>query len=64
MVPKNDSDPRVAQACEAPHIRGFLVWSRFPFWTLEAVSGGTRVTVSDMRFVGRGAPFVQTVVVR
>ena len=63
-VPKNDSDPRVAQAREAPHIRGFLVWSRFPFWRLEAVPGGTRVTVSDMRFVGRGAPFVQTVVVR
>ena len=64
MVPKNDSDPRVVQAREAPHIRDFLVWSRFPFWTLEAVSGGTRVTVSDMRFVGRGAPFVQTIVVR
>lgn len=64
VVPKNDRDPRVAQAREAPHIRGFLVWSRFPFWTLEAVSGGTRVTVSDLRFVGRGAPFVQSVIVR
>jgi inner membrane protein len=64
MVPKNDGDPRVAQAREAPHIQGFLVWSRFPFWTIEAVSGGTRVTVSDMRFVGRGAPFVQSVIVR
>lgn len=63
-VPKNDRDPRLSEAREAPQIRGFLVWSRFPFWTLDAVPGGTRVTVSDMRFVGRGSPFVQTVIVR
>jgi len=63
-VPKNDRDLLVTQAREAPHIRGFLVWSRFPFWTVEAVSGAARVTVSDMRFAGRGAPFVQSVVVR
>ena len=62
-VPKNDRDPRLVQAREAPQIQGFLVWSRFPFWTLEEVPGGTRVTVGDMRFVGRGSPFVQTVVV-
>ena len=63
-VPKNDRDPRLVEAREAPQIRGFLVWSRFPFWALDAVPGGTRVTVSDMRFVGRGSPFVQTVIVR
>jgi inner membrane protein len=63
-VPKNDTDPRLEQAREAPQIRGFLVWSRFPFWTLEVVPDGTRVTVSDMRFVGRGIPFVQSVIVR
>lgn len=64
IVPKNDSDPRVAKAREAQHIRGFLVWSRFPFWTFEATPDGTRVSVSDMRFGGRGSPFVQSVVVR
>ena len=64
VVPKNDEDPHVAQARAAPHIRDFLIWSRFPFWTIEAVSGGTRVSVSDMRFAGRGSPFVQSVVVR
>jgi hypothetical protein len=53
----------VARAREAPHIRGFLVWARFPFWTFEPVPGGTRVSVGDMRFVGRGSPFVQDVVV-
>lgn len=64
VVPKNDGDPRVARARAAPHIRGFLVWSRFPFWTLEPTLEGTRVTLGDMRFAGRGSPFVQTVVVK
>jgi inner membrane protein len=64
IVPKNDTDPRVARARDAPHIRAFLVWSRFPFWTFEATDQGTRVSVSDLRFAGRGAPFVQSVVIR
>lgn len=53
VVPKNDTDPRVALARAAPNVRGFLVWSRFPFWRFETVPGGTRVTVSDMRFAGQ-----------
>jgi inner membrane protein len=64
VVPKNDTDPRVAQAREAPNIRAFLVWSRFPFWTIEENGDGARVSVSDLRFAGRGAPFVQSVVIR
>ena len=64
VVPKNARDRRVAQAREAPHIRGFLVWSRFPFWTIEATPEGARVSVGDMRFPGRGRPFVQSVIVR
>ena len=51
-VATNDDDPRVDVARGAPNIRAFLVWSRFPFWTLEPVPGGTRVTVGDMRFAG------------
>jgi hypothetical protein len=51
-VAKNDGDPRIATARDAPNIRAFLVWSRFPFWTLEPAPGGTRVTVGDMRFSG------------
>ncbi|MBI4262852.1 MAG: metal-dependent hydrolase [Acidobacteria bacterium] len=62
VVPKNDRDPRVARAREVPHIRGFLAWSRFPFWDLEEAPAGTRVRVGDMRFRGRGA-FTQDVVV-
>lgn len=64
VVPKNDNDPRVARAREAPRIRGFLVWSRFPYWTFEPVRGGTRVIVEDMRFGGQGAGFTQSVVVQ
>jgi inner membrane protein len=55
-VPPARADPRVA---------GILVWSRFPFWTVEPVPGGTRVTVRDVRFagIGRGG-FTASVVVR
>lgn len=64
VVPKNDADPRVARAREAPQVRGFLVWARFPFWTLEPVPDGTRVTVGDMRFAGQSpARFAASTVV-
>ena len=52
MVAKNDQDPHVAAARTAPNIRAFLVWSRFPFFIIEPASGGTRVSVGDMRFLG------------
>jgi hypothetical protein len=55
MVPKNGDDPRVASAREDPTLNGFLVWSRFPFWTFEPAPGGTLVSASDMRFPSRFA---------
>ena len=64
VIPKNDTDPRIARAREAPNLRAFLIWSRFPVWTIEETADGTRVSVTDLRFAGRGAPFVQSVVVR
>jgi hypothetical protein len=64
VILKNDTDSRVSRAREAPHIHAFLVWSRFPVWTIEETSDGTRVSVTDLRFAGRGAPFVQSVVIR
>jgi len=67
VVEKHDRDPRVVVARDAPNIRAFLVWSRFPYWTFEPVDGGTRVTVGDMRFIGgrglTGRTFTQSVVV-
>jgi inner membrane protein len=50
VVAKNDGDPRVASARAAANIRAFLVWSRFPFWTIEPGAGGATVSVGDLRF--------------
>jgi hypothetical protein len=34
-------------------VRGILVWARFPYYELEPVPGGTRVTLRDLRFGDR-----------
>lgn len=63
-VPKNDRHPAVRRAREtAPNVRALLVWSRFPFWTVETEAGRTRVTVADMRFMAGGARFSESVVI-
>jgi inner membrane protein len=51
-VAKNEHDPRVSAARSAPAVSAFLVWSRFPYWTIETTGDGTRVSVRDMRFGG------------
>jgi hypothetical protein len=54
-IPKNADRPEVAAATAAsPRIRAFLVWSRFPYWSLETTGERTRVMVADMRFPNRG----------
>jgi inner membrane protein len=63
-VPKNDDRPEVALAREAPNVRAFLVWSRFPYWTLRPEGQNVRVSVFDMRFAGGGRGFSQSTVVR
>jgi len=67
-VAKNDNDPHVAAARNAPNIRAFLVWSRFPFFVIDPEDGPTRVTVGDMRFVGGPGAlarnFTQSAIVR
>jgi inner membrane protein len=63
QIPKNDDRPEVAAARGDPGVRGFLVWSRFPYWTLEPAEGGTRVTVADARFRARGGFFAASTVV-
>ncbi len=68
LVAKNDQDPHVAAARTSPGIRAFLVWSRFPFFVIDRVDGGTRVSVGDMRFVGGPGAlarnFTQSTIVR
>src|SRR5690606_12011902 len=59
-VPKNDGEPEVAAASRAPNVRGFLVWSRFPYWELRRGPEGMHVTMHDMRF---GAQFAASTIV-
>ena len=63
-TPKNDDVPGVAAAREDPQVAGILVWSRFPFWEVRPVTGGTELRVRDMRFKGldRGGFTASTVV--
>ena len=62
-IAKNDRRPEVAVAREDPRIRALLVWSRFPIFMLETVDGGTRVTVTDARFMSRGGTFAASTIV-
>jgi len=62
-IPKNDDRPEVAAARRASNVRAFLVWSRFPYWTVETVEGGSRVTVTDARFMARGGMFSASTIV-
>jgi inner membrane protein len=52
-IPKNDRDPRTAAADASRYVAAFLIWSRFPYWTiLPMPNGKTEVSVGDMRFFG------------
>jgi inner membrane protein len=52
VVPKQDRNPAVAAARQTRLIAAYLVWSRFPYWTLMPTANGTVVGVRDMRFGG------------
>ena len=53
-VAKHDRDRAVAAArARDTRVRGVLVWARFPYFEIEPVANGTRVTVRDMRFGDR-----------
>ncbi|CAN5774674.1 hypothetical protein BH18ACI5_BH18ACI5_23150 [soil metagenome] len=52
QIPKNDRLPAIAEARNDPKVRGILVWSRFPFWTLRTAGRATQVTLRDVRFAG------------
>ena len=60
-IPKNSDAPQIAAARRDENIRAFLVWARFPFWTIESTPAGTLVTVSDMRFAGRNGFSASTI---
>ncbi len=64
-IPKNAGQPLVKTArAQDPSIREFLVWARFPFWTLTPEKDGTRVTIVDVRFMTEPARFQTSTLVR
>lgn len=66
-IPKNAGHPLVRKARSEPGVREFLVWARFPFWTITPEKDGTRVSVGDVRFMSqtiRRANFQASTVVR
>ena len=55
-VPKNETRPEVVLAREqSRQMREFLVWSRFPAFTITPTPHGSQVTVFDLRFMSRSA---------
>jgi inner membrane protein len=62
-IAKNDRRPEVVRARDDPRIQALLVWSRFPIFVLEPADGGTRVTVTDARFMSRGGMFAASTIV-
>jgi len=67
-IAKNVGNPLAKKARDQdPAIREFLVWARFPFWTMMPEKGGTRVSVGDVRFMSqsiRRANFQASTLVR
>ena len=51
-IPKNDQNPAVALARRSRVISAYLVWSRFPYWTVTSHAGSMDVGIRDMRFGG------------
>lgn len=54
----------VGAARAQPDVAHYLVWSRFPFWRVDAAEGGLSVRVGDARFPGTGGLSGLSVVIR
>ena len=52
-TPANRDHPAAVRARSDPDFGAILVWSRFPYYEIEAVPEGARVTLEDMRFGDR-----------
>jgi inner membrane protein len=53
-VERRADEPAVARArAQDAVMRAVLIWARFPYYEVEPVDGGTRVTLRDMRFGDR-----------
>ncbi len=49
------TDPAVQQALDTPLARDFLVWSRFPFATVDTSTSPPRVWLNDYRYANTGS---------
>jgi inner membrane protein len=54
-VDKNRDHPEVLRAIQTPRGRGYVQWSRFPFFLVTpSAMGGARVHLNDYRYAGPG----------
>ena len=51
-LPRQQPDAIVRQAMASPSIRGFVNWTRFPYWTVEEAADHWTVTFRDLRYQG------------
>jgi inner membrane protein len=49
-LPREQPGPIVQAALEAPSLRGFRNWMRFPTWRVEETQHGWRVSFQDVRY--------------
>jgi inner membrane protein len=49
-LPREAPDPIVRAALEAPQVRGFVNWLRFPTYRVEEQASGYRVVLQDVRY--------------
>ena len=54
VVPAGRDQPGAAEAARTAAGTRFLAWARFPRFESGREDGGTRVTISDLRYAGRG----------
>jgi inner membrane protein len=50
---RNEDEPAAVRAREDWRVRAVLIWTRFPFYQLTPVEGGTLVALGDVRFASR-----------
>ena len=51
QIPKNDRAPLIDRARQQePDFNAILVWSRFPYWRIDADADAARVFLNDLRF--------------
>ena len=52
-IPRPRETPEWAAARRAPHVRGFMTWVRFPWYSIERTPAETRVWIQDARYARR-----------